>query len=227
MTEQTRYRGMIFDLDGTLVDSYAALAESINHARRSLGYPSLRTEQIREFVGDGVERLLCRAFDTEDVPERARSLFESHYDDICSVKSRLLEHVEATLGLLESSGVIMTVCTNKPTYFSRKILGALGAGRHFAAVVGPDLAKARKPDRRHVESALEPLGMPLSDVLFVGDMPVDIAAARNAGMDVAVVATGSATVEELRAARPDYFLDSFSDLLKFVAPGAEASGGAV
>jgi phosphoglycolate phosphatase-like HAD superfamily hydrolase len=68
-----------------------------------------------------------------------------------------------------------------------------------------------------VESALEPLGLPVDEVLFVGDMPVDIAAARNAGIDVAVVATGSATIEELRDAGPDYFLGSFSDLTEFVA----------
>lgn len=216
MRQVARYRGMIFDLDGTLVDSYAALAESINHARRALGYSNLDATKIRSFVGDGVERLLCRAFDSEEVPGNARSLFEDHYDRICSESSRLLEHVESTLLRLESQGIVMSVCTNKPTYFSQKILDALGAGRHFSAVVGPDLAKARKPDRRHVEAALEPLGLPGSDVLFVGDMPVDVAAARNAGIDVAVIATGSASVDELRGSSPDFFLDSFSDLLGFV-----------
>ena len=215
MSAVARYRGMIFDLDGTLVDSYAALAESINHARRALGYADLDATRIRSFVGDGVERLLCRAFDSRDVPENARSLFENHYDSICSESSRLLEHVESTLAQLESHGIVMSVCTNKPTYFSQKILEALGAGRHFTAVIGPDLAKARKPDPRHVLSALEPLGLPGGDVLFVGDMPVDVAAARNAGIDVAVVSTGSATIEELRDAGPDFFLESFSDLLGF------------
>ena len=217
MSGVPRYRGMIFDLDGTLVDSYAALAESINHARRTLGYEDLEATRIRSFVGDGVERLLCRAFESNEVPEHARSLFENHYDMICSESSRLLEHVEATLLDLESQGIVMSVCTNKPTYFSQKILEALGAGRHFVAVVGPDLAKARKPDPRHVLTALEPLRLPGSDVLFVGDMPVDVAAARNAGIDVAVVSTGSATVEELRDTRPDFFLESFSDLLGFVS----------
>lgn len=219
----TSYRGLIFDLDGTLVDSYAALSESINHARDALGYAPLGSEQIRAFVGDGVERLLCRAFATEEVPERAQGLFEDHYDEICSGKSRLLEHVEATLDELAALGIVMSVCTNKPTHFSRKILNALGAGRHFAAVIGPDVALARKPDRRHVESALEPLGLPASEVLFVGDMPVDVSAARNAGIDVAVVATGSATREALNGARPDYFLEAFSDLVDLVSSGRAAT----
>jgi phosphoglycolate phosphatase len=217
------YRGLIFDLDGTLVDSYAALSESINHARHSLGYSPLGSDQIHSFVGDGVERLLCRAFATDEVPETARSLFEEHYDSICSEKSRLLEHVESTLEELAALGLMMSVCTNKPTHFSRKILDALGAGRHFAAVIGPDVAGARKPDRRHVESALAPLGLGAGDVLFVGDMPVDVSAARNAGIDVAVVATGSATAEALRDSNPDYFLETFSDLLHLVSSGRVAT----
>ncbi len=219
----TSYRGVIFDLDGTLVDSYAALAESINHARHALGYSSLEANQIRAFVGDGVERLLCRAFDTDEVPQNARSLFENHYDAVCSGQSRLLDQVEATLEDLAGMGLIMSVCTNKPTHFSRKILDALGAGRHFAAVIGPDVARARKPDRRHVELALEPLGLEAIDVLFVGDMPVDVSAARNAGIDVAVLATGSASREELRDAMPDYFLDAFSDLVGLVSSGRVAT----
>jgi phosphoglycolate phosphatase len=112
--------------------------------------------------------------------------------------------------------VAMAVCTNKPTVFSKKILDFLGLSRHFRAIVGPDVAGARKPEARHLTFTLESVDCPREEALFVGDMPLDVRAARNSGIDVAVVATGSSTREQLTAADPDHFLERFSDLLKIV-----------
>jgi len=111
----------------------------------------------------------------------------------------------------------MAVCTNKPTSFSRKILEFLGLARHFSAIVGPDLAGARKPEAKHLLCTLETTKIAREDALFVGDMPIDVHAARNSGIDVAVIPTGSSSAEQLHAARPDHYLDRFSDLLKIVA----------
>src|SRR5712691_10940685 len=90
-----RYHAVLFDLDGTLVDSYAALAEAVNYARRQQGLHELSSVRIRDFVGDGIERLLERAFGTPDVPRSARSDFESRYDEICCSESKVLADVEA------------------------------------------------------------------------------------------------------------------------------------
>src|SRR5207247_25228 len=100
MSPALRYRAVLFDLDGTLVDSYSALAEAVNYARRQSGLTDLTAETIREFVGDGMERLLCRAFGTEDVPAGATEAFEARYDEICCTESRVLEDVESTLSAL-------------------------------------------------------------------------------------------------------------------------------
>ncbi len=212
-----RYQAVVFDLDGTLVDSYSALAEAVNHARRAEGLGALPEDRIRSFVGDGVERLLERAFERADVPHSARSAFEQRYDEVCCDASRVLDHVHATLEELEGMGVRMAVCTNKPTGFSRKILDFLDLSRFFGGIVGPDLAGARKPDARHVLLALDTVRCAPEDALFVGDMPVDVRAARNSGVDVAVLATGSSTPEELAAAEPDHFMERFSDILRIVA----------
>lgn len=214
--EPLRYRAVLFDLDGTLVDSYAALAEAVNFARREHGLVDLSTARIRDFVGEGLERLLSRAFDMATVPSSVRTAFESRYDEICCGESRVLADVETTLDELARAGVAMGVCTNKPTGFSKKILDFLGLSRHFRAIVGPDLAGARKPDAAHVLHTLEAMLSSVDDALFVGDMPIDVQAARNSGMDVAVIASGSCTEDELRAARPDHYLDRFSDLVKVV-----------
>ena len=211
-----RYRAVLFDLDGTLVDSYSALAEAVNHARRTHGLHDLTTARIKEFVGDGMERLLQRAFERTDVPHTIRDAFVARYDEVCCDESKVLADVEPTLERLTNLKVKMAVCTNKPTFFSRKILDFLGLSRHFAAIVGPDLAGARKPDAKHLLVTLESVACDRADALFVGDMPIDVRAARNSGMDVAVVATGSSTRDQLAASEPDHFLERFADLLKIV-----------
>ena len=211
-----RYRAVLFDLDGTLVDSYDALTEAVNYARRQHGLHELSAVRIRDFVGDGLEKLLQRAFDNERVPRSVQDAFETRYDEICCEESKVLADVEATLAELDDAGVVMAVCTNKPTSFSKKILDFLQLSPYFCAIVGPDLAGARKPEAQHVLHTLAATSCAPGEALFVGDMPVDVHAARNSGIDVAVVATGSSTSDALRAAAPDHFLERFSDLLKIV-----------
>jgi phosphoglycolate phosphatase len=216
MTAALRYRAVLFDLDGTLVDSYAALAEAVNHARRAEGLGDLSATRIREIVGDGVEKLLQRAFDTDEVSRSSVAAFETRYDEVCCQESKVLADVEATLEHLASRGVEMAVCTNKPTVFSKKILDFLELSHYFRAIVGPDLAGARKPEAGHLLFTLGSVQCTAEETLFVGDMPVDVRAARNSGVDVAVVATGSSSREQLVAARPDHFLERFSDLVNLV-----------
>lgn len=215
-----RYQAVLFDLDGTLVDSYAALSDAVNHARREHALENLPAERIRDLVGDGLEKLLQRAFELDEVPASVRDAFESRYDEICCAESRILDDVEVTLEALTRLGVPMAVCTNKPTAFSRKILDFLGLSAHFRAIIGPDVAGARKPDARHVFRTMEEAGFDAKGALFVGDMPIDVAAARNSGIDVAVLATGSSTLEQLASSKPDHLLDRFSDLVKLIGNGA-------
>jgi phosphoglycolate phosphatase len=222
MAQQLRYRAVLFDLDGTLVDSYAALAEAVNYARRQHGLDDLTTDAIRGFVGYGLEKLLQRAFDCDAVPPSATEAFETRYDEICCTESRVLADVEATLRALEHIGVAMAVCTNKPTAFSRKILEFLNLAPFFCAIVGPDAAGARKPAAQHVLRTLEATNCTPAEALFVGDMPIDVEAAHNSGLAAAVVATGSSTSSALKAAGPDHYLDRLADLVQIVRNGASA-----
>lgn len=218
----TRYNTILFDLDGTLVDSYEALTNAINFTRGEHGLTAMHADEIRGLVGDGLEPLLERVFAPGIVPPSAKSQFEQKYDELCCVQSVMLDGVESTLAALAALGIRMAVCTNKPTPFSTKILDYLGVARFFAAVVGPDRAGARKPDGAHVRATLAAAGGETGRTLFVGDMTIDIAAARNGGLPVAVIATGSNSEEALRAAQPDYFLERFSDLVTIVKNGATA-----
>ncbi len=217
-----RYRAVLFDLDGTLVDSYAALAEAVNYARRQHGLDDLSTDAIREFVGYGLEKLLQRAFDCDAVPPSATEAFEARYDEICCTESHVLDDVEATLRALNHIGVAMAVCTNKPTAFSRKILEFLNLAPFFCAIVGPDAAGARKPEAQHVLRTLEATHCSPAEALFVGDMPIDVQAAHNSGLAAAVVATGSSTSSALKAAGAEHYLDRLADLVQIVRNGASA-----
>ncbi|HEX8153459.1 MAG TPA: HAD-IA family hydrolase, partial [Thermoanaerobaculia bacterium] len=193
-----------------------------NYARREHGLHELSAVRIRDFVGDGIDTLLQRAFEADAVPRSVHTAFESRYDEICCGESKVLADVEATLAELHSLGVAMAVCTNKPTGFSRKILEFLDLAPYFRAIVGPDVAGARKPEAQHVLRTVEEMRCDTAPALFVGDMPIDVHAARNSGMDVAVVPTGSSSREQLTAARPDHFLERFSDLVRLVRNGSGA-----
>jgi phosphoglycolate phosphatase len=216
-----RYRAVLFDLDGTLVDSYSALTDAVNFALREHGLPEHTAEDIRQYVGEGLELLLHRAFNG-NVPETATGAFETRYDEICCEQSRVLSDVEATLSALAQLNVSMAVCTNKPTAFSKKILEFLHLAPFFEAIVGPDVAGARKPQAQHVLCTLEATRCAPEETLFVGDMPVDVEAAHNSGIDAAVVATGSSTSTALKAAHPDHYLDRLADLVEIVRNGASA-----
>lgn len=215
-----RYRAVLFDLDGTLVDSYAALTDAVNFARRQHGFGELTPETIRRFVGEGLQKLLERAFEGGGVPAGATEAFEARYDEICCAQSTVLADVQSTLETLDGFGVAMAVCTNKPTAFSKKILEFLNLAPFFQAIVGPDLAGARKPQPQHVLRTLEATHCDPSDALFVGDMPIDVEAAHNSGIDVAVVASGSSSPSALRAAGADHYLDRLADLVQIVQDGA-------
>ena len=211
------YRYALFDLDGTLIDSFQALTTAVNRTASEIGHPSLTLEQVRAIVGEGVERLLQKAFHSDRIPPETIASFERHYDEVCCEESRILAEVEQTLAWMKESRIRMAVCTNKLTSFSIKILEHLGLSHYFEAVVGPDSAGARKPDRRHVLFTLERIGARPDETLFIGDMPIDVEAARNASLDVAVIATGSSSTETLRASSPDHLLERFSDLRSLFA----------
>jgi phosphoglycolate phosphatase len=214
-----RYDTVIFDLDGTLVDSYEALQLSLNHMLERFGLDPLSLARVKSMVGDGLDVLLERTFGPEPVPDGAKQVFEQHYDTVCCSASRLIDGVGPTIERLHAAGTRLAICTNKPTPFSIKIVAHLGIEPLFEAVVGPDVAGARKPDGRHVAVAIERAGGRRETALFVGDMTIDVAAARNAGIDVAVIPTGAVGVETLRKAGPDYVLERFSDLEQIVIGG--------
>src|SRR5262249_12610026 len=133
--EPRRVAGIVFDLDGTLIDSYDAIAASLNHALETLGRPTFPIDEVRTMVGRGLEVLVARALGeataTPELIEQAVRLFRRHYDAVCVERTRLLPDVAKTIGALARRGYRMSVATNKPSYFARRLLDALSIGAAF------------------------------------------------------------------------------------------------
>ena len=206
----------MFDLDGTLIDSYGAIAESFNHARTRLGESPVDAGEVRRMVGHGLESLMEQAVGRERVDEAVR-LFREHYDRICTSKTVPLPEVPGTLSALQDMGIRMGVATNKPARFARRILEALDLMPPLAAVEGPGEGLPPKPDPAMVRQVLADLETGAARALYVGDMGVDVATARAAGLPVWVLATGSSTRQELEAAGADRILGRFGDLARLLA----------
>jgi len=216
--DTTRTSGIIFDLDGTLIDSYDAIGASLNHALTRLGRSPLPADPIRKMVGRGLEVLIARALEREGAGPDAEvveavALFREHYDRTCVAATRLLPDVETTLRSLHKRGYRMGVATNKPSYFARRLLDALGVGDLIPAIYGPDLVSHHKPHPEMVHRLLAAMGLTAPETIYVGDMEVDVETARAAGVRVVVMPTGSSTVAALHAARPDLVVAGFSALL--------------
>jgi len=207
------FRAAVFDLDGTLIDSYEAILECLNLVLEAHGQEPVTLEECRRMVGHGLHLLVARAIGEEKADAGVR-LFRERYAVVGPEKTSLLPEAEAVTRELASRGVPLAIASNKPSTFSRQLADALGIGTRFAVVVGPDAGFPPKPDPAMVRHALAVLGAHPKETLFVGDMEVDVETAHSAGMKVAVVPTGSCTRDELEHAGADWLLDDLRDVLR-------------
>lgn len=180
-------RTLVFDLDGTLVDTLPDLTAALNRLLPARGLRPVTPEEARGMVGDGVaalvRRALARAGDPD--PPDAESViarFTEDYTAHAAECSRLFPQVPETLERLAAQGWALAVCTNKPGMAARRLLDASGVLRHFAALGAGDSFAVRKPDPRHLTATIEAAGGDLAQAVMVGDHRNDIAAARGAGL---------------------------------------------
>ncbi len=190
-------RTLVFDLDGTLVDTSADLCASLNHVLRRYARPEVDPDTVRHLVGHGARALIQRglALAGEDDPalvEEAVPHFLRYYADHIADGSRPYAGVEAALDDLTRAGVVTAVCTNKPEALARRLIGALGWDARFAAILGGDSLPVKKPDAAHVLGTIDAVGGAAESSLFIGDSSVDVAAARAARVPVIVVSFGFA-----------------------------------
>ena len=206
---------LIFDLDGTLIDSRQDIALSVNLTLNDLGRPTLPEETIYGYVGNGVTRLIHDAVGSEDpaLLKKADQIFACHYLAHLSDKTRLYPGMETVLNHYQDKKKV--VATNKRAQFTRKIIENLGLSNQFELLISADEVGPCKPDPAMIDYALKRLNQSTQETLVIGDMENDILAARAAGVSVCAVGYGFGEASRLRNAKPDFFAEKVSDLATF------------
>ena len=212
------YDAVVFDLDGTLLDTLEDLRRSVNHALRLHGFPERTYEEIRTFVGNGVRNLMLKAVpggDAEPAFEAVFADFRSHYAVHWRELTAPYEGVVPLIEELHRRGLKLAVVSNKSDAEVKNLCTEF-FGEKMACVRGEVPGVPRKPEPDSVFLALEALGVPRESALYVGDSEVDVRTARNAGLACAAVTWGFRTREELKEAGAETFIDTPAELLEMI-----------
>jgi phosphoglycolate phosphatase len=211
---------ILIDVDGTLVDSVPDLAFCVDAMMEQLGRPSCGEAQVRNWVGNGVERLVRRALSGTldgEPPEadfaRAYPLFLDLYSRNTSKRSCLYPGVREGLDMLKAAGYPLGCVTNKAAQFTEPLLRDLGVHDDFAIVISGDTLPRKKPDPEPLLHAAGFFGVAPQSSLMIGDSISDVRAARAAGFKIVCVSYGYNHGVDIRDARPDAVVDSLSDVM--------------
>ncbi|MDE0856441.1 MAG: phosphoglycolate phosphatase, partial [Nevskia sp.] len=221
-TPRFRCRAVLFDLDGTLLDTLPDIAAAVDRTLLGLSLPVAGPLRVRGWVGNGVKLLMERALrhagaDPAATLQPALEAFAAHYAEDYTQRSTLYPGVAATLPALAARGLALAVCTNKPRRFVAPLLDHFGIGSYFSALVSGDTLPRQKPDPAPLLHLAGRLGLPAADCLVVGDSRNDVQAARAAGMAVAAVSYGYNHGEDIRDSHPDAVMATLAELPRLIA----------
>lgn len=206
-------KGVLFDLDGTLIDSKLDIADAANAARAHFGLDPYPVEKVLPFIGFGIRHLIAGVLGTKDearIDAGLKAAF-SHYDGHLGEKTVLFEGARELLEDLNRRGIACGVVSNKPHPLTLRTLRMLGLEGFFKAAYGDQPGIRRKPDPEAVHKALELMGVAAEDCVFVGDSSVDVETARNSGMTAVLLTHGFGDMREARNLNPDLVVHSLSE----------------
>lgn len=239
---------VIFDLDGTLVDTAPEQSDAVNDALETLGYAQVPEALVRDWIGHGMRDLMLKALSRAAVwseealcrsgaIDAAMLVFAGHYAARCGTRAKLYPGVEATLRALRELSVRTALVTNKERRYASSLLASLGLLRYFDPLVAGDTLREKKPHPLPLQVCLRAHAIPPERVLFVGDSSIDIEAARNAGVAVWAVPYGYNQGRPIAASQPDRVIATVAEVLdavradrlvgRHVAPVAHRCGPAL
>jgi len=203
---------IVYDFDGTLVDTLFDITDSVNMTLSEIGLPQLPRGKIRKYVGRGVERLMSQTLEGSfftDIP-KAVSLFKQHYSENLVNHTDFYPYGREILQHFKNKN--QAICSNKPESFIHRILESLNGLHYFDMVIGGDSVNSKKPNPEGLNFILQRLNISADEALLVGDSPVDIETGRRAGVYTCIVNFGLGFPDEIAAADPDCLIDSLSEL---------------
>lgn len=209
-------RGVIFDLDGTLINSIGDLQASVNYVMAARGFPTATEAQMKQMVGNGIRKLIERALpETERIPEKIDEClreFSAHYSEHCLDRTRPYDGMKELAVLLRFRGVQTAVVSNKADSLVNKIVGGLFPSATFGTVHGMREGIAPKPDPEALLLICKEWGIAPEECAMIGDSNVDILTGKNAGMFTAGVAWGFRGRKELEESGADFIADDAAQL---------------
>jgi phosphoglycolate phosphatase len=207
---------LIFDLDGTLIESKYDIAKSVNLTLAELGIPQRSEEEIFGYVGDGVKLLLKRSVGEQNLEryQEALRVFRGHYLDHCLDCTKFYPGIPEVLAHFKHKH--KAIATNKSLEYTKKIMAGLGA-HHFVHMVGGDDGFGLKPEPGMIHNVLDRMGVKPDRAVLIGDSTNDINAAHNAGIRVCAVGYGMGNRAKMAACRPDWFIERPEELMELFA----------
>ena len=215
---------IMFDLDGTLIETAPEIADAVNDTLRHFNLPAVTQQQVNDWIGHGTRTLLIQALAfvgktevaavaaSDSLPLIAAE-FDRNYQRRCGTRSHLYPQVRETLAALRDRGVKLAVVTNKEGRYTTTVLNAHQITSLLDRVVSGDTLSTKKPDPAGIQSCLAQFGVPPNRALFVGDSSIDVATARNAGVAVWALPYGYNMGQPIEACEPDRVIADCSVLL--------------
>ncbi|MBI1909661.1 MAG: HAD-IA family hydrolase [Deltaproteobacteria bacterium] len=197
---------LIYDLDGTLIDSKQDIANSVNWTLTQLGLPTVSNEVVYSYVGNGVRPLIAKSVGEEGGAKfkEALKIFKTHYLEHLLDQTQLFAGVKEVLHHFK--GKTQAVLTNKPGVFSLPILKGLKVDHYFSAIIGGEDGFPKKPDPAAIHHLLKEFNCPPAQAVMIGDSRVDIETGKNAGILTCGVTYGFRGEEEVHASQPDFLI---------------------
>ncbi|MFD0986829.1 HAD family hydrolase [Methyloligella solikamskensis] len=213
---------IVFDLDGTLVDTAPDLTNALNRALQACGFPAVQGEAVRASVAFGARAMIAEGLHQVDAPNEHRTEdridamladFLDHYETNIAVESVPFPGMLETLDELQTAGAILAVCTNKREQLALQLLRSLEMADRFASIAGRDTFAASKPDPLHLTETIAAAGGDPQRAVMIGDSDVDIRTAKAAGIPAIGVRFGYGPADSLAATAPEALIDGYADLL--------------
>ncbi|MDO8749390.1 MAG: HAD family hydrolase [Candidatus Omnitrophota bacterium] len=212
---QERIKLVIFDLDGTLVDAYEAITQSVNFTLKKLGYEEAPAKRIRLAVGWGDRKLLGAFIEEKDL-NPALVIYRGHHRIALTKYTKLLSGAKELLEYLKQRDFKTAIASNRPTEFTHIILRCLDLRKYFDYVLCADKLPEGKPHPEILLRIMKKLKIKPEQVMYVGDMTIDVETARNAGVIAIAVGGGSSSLAEIKKAGPFKIIKSPASLMKIL-----------
>lgn len=209
-----RYHTVLFDMDGTILDTLDDLTDSVNHTLREMGYPERTRDEVRTYLGYGSRHLIEMSLGTTEteVVDEAFRMYRAWYGEHTQIKTKPYDGITDVMRALRERGIRVAVASNKPEAMVRKL-----CDYHFPALVdaavGDVDGRARKPESDMIDAVLSRLGVSRGSAVYVGDTEVDVQTAQNARLPVIAVGWGFRTRAQQRTAGATVFADTPDELL--------------